>query len=444
MSDLEQAIPFGKEMRRAHFLFDDDYINLNQGAYGSHPRPVQTALRSFQDEAEAKPDKFIRYTFPRRLNEIRATLANVLNVATDELVIVPNATTGINTVLRNFTFKPGDKIVYFTTIYGAIEKTLQYLVESTPVQAVEVKISCPISDDDIIRRFRDTLEEHGSSVRIAIFDTIISMPGMRMPFERLSQVCRDFSVLSLIDAAHGIGHIPLNIGSFQPDFLVTNCHKWLFVPRACAVFYVPFRNQHLMRSSIPTSHGFIPLNKDSQKLIFNPMPVSDIKNIFAAQFEYTGTIDTAPILCIPAALKFRDEICGGAEKIRTYRFELAEKGEKIISEILGTKPLTVGNRSRVNFANVWLPLSVTSDDEPNTSGSIPRGDISAATDFMNRELVEEYNCYVAIMFYEGAWFTRFSAEIYLDLDDFIYGAEVLKKLCERVRNLEYKESSEKY
>lgn len=195
------------------------------GSFGSHPRFVRDALRSFQDEAEAKPDSFIRYDYPDRLNEIRATLGKILNAATDELVIVPNATIGINTVLRNFSFRDGDKIVYLSTIYGAIEKTLQYLAESTPVKIVEFEITLPMSDDDLAEGFRAVLKEHGSSVKLALFDTIVSMPGIKLPYEKLTQICRENGVFSLVDGAHGIGQIPLDLSAFQPDFLVTNCHK---------------------------------------------------------------------------------------------------------------------------------------------------------------------------------------------------------------------------
>jgi selenocysteine lyase/cysteine desulfurase len=151
----------------------------------------------------------------------------MLNVARDEVVVVPNATTALNTVLRNMQFQKGDKIVYFSTIYGAIEKTLQYMIESTCVQMVEVKHTLPIADDDLLAHFQRTLDEHNvnGAVKIAIFDTIASMPGIRSPFERLTEACRKNGILSLIDGAHGIGHIPLDLGKLQPDFFVTNCHK---------------------------------------------------------------------------------------------------------------------------------------------------------------------------------------------------------------------------
>jgi hypothetical protein len=183
------------------------------------------------------------------------------------------------------------------------------------------------------------------------------------------------------------------------------------------------------------------MEAEGKKKIFNPLPLPKSNNTFVSQFEYTGTIDNAPPLCIPAALRFRDEVCGGEERIRAYRFELAEKGEQRIAEILGMKPLTVPKASRVGFANIWLPLRAGSAGESQAGDLIPIEDISAVTNFLTGKLLDEYNCYIAISFYQGGWISRFSAEIYLDLDDFIYGAEALKKLCERVKGREYKSKS---
>ena len=36
-SGVEAAEPFGKGMRKKHFLFNDGYINLNQGIYHDYP-----------------------------------------------------------------------------------------------------------------------------------------------------------------------------------------------------------------------------------------------------------------------------------------------------------------------------------------------------------------------------------------------------------------------
>lgn len=48
-------------------------------------------------------------------------MGKLLNVPTSTVVFVPNATTGVNTVLRNLVWNEDgkDEILYFSTIYGA-------------------------------------------------------------------------------------------------------------------------------------------------------------------------------------------------------------------------------------------------------------------------------------------------------------------------------------
>ncbi len=123
---------FGKEMLK-HFLFDPSYKNLNQGtcrrsiwssvhinikstgSFGSFPQIVRQTQRGFQEACELAPDPFIRYKYPKLLDESRAAIANVLNAPLSGVVFVPNATTGVNTVIRNIVWDSDgkDEILYF-------------------------------------------------------------------------------------------------------------------------------------------------------------------------------------------------------------------------------------------------------------------------------------------------------------------------------------------
>lgn len=203
---------------------------LPPGSFGTYPRSVRDQLRAFQDAAEGSPDHFIRYQYPKLLDASRAAMGTLLNTPATTLVFVPNATTGINTVLRNLVYQPGDTILYFSSIYGACEKTIAYITETTPALSARIVYTYPVEDEFIVAEFHRTVEKvkkEGGRVTIAVFDTVVSMPGVRVPFEALTRACKEEGVLSCIDGAHGVGHVELDLGSLDPDFFVSNCHKYV-------------------------------------------------------------------------------------------------------------------------------------------------------------------------------------------------------------------------
>ena len=222
------AVPFGHPMREAHFSFAPSYVPLNHGSFGTFPKVVKDRQRELQDLTEARPDPFIRYELGPILDRSRAAAASILRVPTDELVFVDNATMGFNVILRTLVFEKGDLILHFSSIYGACEFTIDYICETTPAESVGIDLIYPIEDEDIVTKFKETvskLSEAGKRVKIAVFDTVAALPGVRMPFELLVQTCKDLKILSLVDGAHGIGHLDLDLGKIGPDFFFSNCHK---------------------------------------------------------------------------------------------------------------------------------------------------------------------------------------------------------------------------
>ena len=117
------------------------------------------------------------------------------------------------------------------TAYSGLDKTISYIIETTPAESELLDAQWPLADDELVRKFeaailRINAEGKGKRrVRLAFFDTVTSMPGFRVPFERLTELCRSHGILSLVDGAQGIGHIPLNLDQLQPDFFTTNLHK---------------------------------------------------------------------------------------------------------------------------------------------------------------------------------------------------------------------------
>ncbi len=365
-------------------------------------------------------------------------MAKFLNAAVDAVVYVPNATSGVNTVLRNLVWNQDlkDEILHFSTIYGACGKTVQYVCELNHdiVKTREIRLQYPVEDEHLLNLFKDTIKasrSEGKTPRIAIFDTVSSLPGLRMPFESLTAICKEEGVLSLIDGAHGIGHVHLDLSTLDPDFFVSNCHKWLFVPRGVAVFYVPQRNQHLIRSTLPTSHGFEPRTGSAVGLP-NPLSTGN-HSYFVKNFEFVGTIDNTNYLVIPEALKWREEVCGGEKAIIDYNIKLAKEGGHLIAKLLGTEVLDNSTKTLTNCAlvNVRLPLMASPAKIPGVNTVDPIHGM-AIKHWMEKKLSEEYKTFIAIYFSQNQWWARLSAQVYLELSDFRWAGEKLREICERV------------
>ncbi|KAF2628995.1 PLP-dependent transferase [Macroventuria anomochaeta] len=442
------GVKFGKELREKEFLFEKGYLNLNHGSFGTYPLPVRTALRSFQDAAESRPDDFIRYKYPVYINSSRTAVGEVINAPPKTVVFIPNATTGVNTVLRSLKFEEGDHILYFATIYKACGTTIEYITETTPVKSVKLEYTYPVEDDWLVNAFKQKVQEVQNSkgkVKIAVFDTVVSMPGVRVPFERLTKACKELGVLSCVDGAHAIGHLEVDVARLDPDFFVSNCHKWLHVPRGCAILYVPVRNQHLIRSTLPTSWGFKTL--DSVPNTVNPKGAfgGDVESEYIGNFEFVGTIDNSPYLCIPQALEWR-KILGGEKAIIEYCTKLAQDAGQLLAGALGTE--TMDNKtqtlSQCCMSMVRLPIDVEKALQAGEKAGLGKEKVGqAVTIWLHRKMLDDYNTFLQTLFYGGAWWTRLSGQVYVELNDFESVVPFLKELCERADKGEWTETVEK-
>lgn len=323
-------------------------------------------------------------------------------------------------------------IVYLDISYRSNVNTIEYILETTEAESAKVEFTLPCSDTEILAAFRNTILAQKGRAKLVIFDTIASLPAVRLPFEEMASISRELGVMTLVDAAHGIGHLPLDIKALDPDFFTSNCHKWLYTPRGSAVLYVPQRNQHLIRSSLPTSHAFEPRPRPGAVRAPNPLPPSDKSN-FVQQFEFVGTVDNASLLCIPAALDFRRTVCGGEAAIMSYCWELARKGGLAAAEVLGTEVMDNDDSTltrQCSMVMVRLPTQIR-NAEAGTEGVAPE-QAAGVQAWICETLVKQHNTFVAVVWYKGKLWARFSAQIYLEESDFVWGAKVLKGMCETI------------
>ncbi|KAI0393819.1 putative aminotransferase family protein [Xylariaceae sp. FL0594] len=446
-------------MRETHFGFAPQYTPLNHGSYGTLPEG-RRILPSCSHLTRAL--FFVRlrlFSRPSLLAESRSLTADVLNCAASDLVFVPNATRGVDTVLKNVRWRSGDVNPGLRDRVRGREargSTGSPIMTRPPTERMVTRSrrsgwkSCPIAfpetDDRIVWRrwsgrrggLNNTSDSEGGDggrrderVRLAIVDTIVSMAGLRVPFERLVPALQAEGAMVLFDAAHGIGQIPIDIATL-PDFLVTNLHKWFFVPRGCAALYVAKRIQALIRASLPTSaryRGSSAVKKDEKE------------NAFVDLFDFVATSDTTNWLT--AEIHFRNEICCGEEAIREYIKAVTLQGAEAAAEILGTEVMRKEGSWMLDCAARKRPetndegIGADNGKIDKERGRVDPSHAAKIVLWIKETGIRENGNYFQTCLYRGKFWWRLSGMIYVHVGDFRRGAEVLKRLCERDQKGEY-------
>ena len=102
---------------------------------------------------ERKPDRFFRFDLAPQLAAARADVAGFVGAEADDLVFVPNATTGINTVVKNLTLKPEDEILHTDHAYLAVKNAVDATIVKFNADVLSLDVELPIrSEDEYVRR----------------------------------------------------------------------------------------------------------------------------------------------------------------------------------------------------------------------------------------------------------------------------------------------------
>jgi isopenicillin-N epimerase len=267
------------------FLLDPDLVFLNHGSFGACPRPVLEEYQRWQRDLERGPVEFLGRRADELLAQARGELAAYLGGRGEDLVFVPNATTGMNTVARSLGLGPDDEVLTTELEYSAVDFTW----DATGARVVRAPV--------------ESVWEHvGERTRVLSISHVASPTGAILPVGELCARARELGLLSVVDGAHAPGHVPVELATLGADAYAGNCHKWLCAPKGA---------------------GFLWVRPELQERI-DPLVVSWgwPEAEFGKRHAWQGTRDPAAFLAVPAAIEFQRE--RGWDEVRARCHALAE------------------------------------------------------------------------------------------------------------------------
>jgi isopenicillin-N epimerase len=307
---------YGRSIRHLWELASDAAF-LNHGSFGACPKEVLAEQDRIRRAMESAPDAFFREGImpdggAADLRSSLARLAAFIHTSADRIVFIENATVGIQAVLRSIDFRAGDRILITDHTYNAVRLMVEARCAETGAVPVAARIPIPATSDAMVE---SVLGAAKAGAALAILDHITSPTALVFPLERIVPALRAQGTRVLIDGAHAVGQIPLDVPALNADWYVSNAHKWLWAPKGTAFLYASEEVAAITRPNV-VSH-FIALG-------------------FPRAFYFTGTRDNSAWLSVPAAIDFFERLDPPAA--RAYQRALLERATEIMGT-LGAEPV---------------------------------------------------------------------------------------------------------
>ena len=387
---------------------DSEIDFLNHGSFGACPQEVLQVQSEFRARLERQPVQFLVRELEGELDVARQVLAAFLGAGAAGLVFVPNATTGVNTVLRSLEPElradPGCELLVTDQEYNACRNALDVTAGRTGARVVvaELPFPCPGSEAVV----GAVLEKVTDRTRLVLIDHVTSQSAMVLPVAKIVAALNERGIESLVDGAHAPGMVPLDLASLGATYYTGNCHKWLCAPKVAGFLWVSEGRRESVRPLV-ISHGA------------NAAPGG--RSRYQVEFGWTGTFDPSPYLCVPKSLEVMGALLpGGWDQLRAANRELVLEAREILCGALGIE-VPCPDAMIASMATLPIPDSGPGARPP----SVP-----VYVDPLQDEILEEYRIELPIFPWPGfpRRVLRVSAQAYNSSPQYVRLALALKEL----------------
>jgi len=386
---------------KEHWLLDPSFIYLNHGSFGATPKVVLAKQHEFRHRMELEPVRFLVREIEPLLDKVRADLASLIGAAPDDLAFVPNATSGVNAVLRSLEFSSSDELLVTNHEYNACRNIIDYVASHSGARVEVIEIPFPLrSQDDVIDRVMSRVT---GATRLLLIDHITSQTAMIMPVARIVAELNARGIDTLIDGAHVAGQIPVDIRAIGPAYYTGNLHKWVCAPKGAAFLYVRSDRREGIHPLV-ISHGLNSTRTDRSR--------------FHLEFDWPGTLDPTAWLAAGEALRFIPSLVeGGWPEVMRRNHDLALRARDILCAALHIDP-PAPDRLLGSMAAFPIP-----DGKP--------GDVASVFgDPLQDALFDQFQIEVPVMPWPSPpkRVLRVSAQLYNNDDEYVKLAEALSRL----------------
>lgn len=384
---------------------------LNHGAFGGVTRFAAQTAAAWRDQAEQQPLLFNdRALFGHIVRSIKSLSAFAGVENAQELVLLSNATAGLHAVLASVVDHEAAQcakppvVVCFSTRYGAVRKMLQSMGDKVRVHEEPLSLAESLDDAALLSKLEQALDVLKSQrCSLVVVDHITSNTGVVLPVEQIVRLCHARQLPVLVDGAHALLNLPLQIDAIGADYYVGNCHKWFCSPKGAAFLHVNSQRSPIERTRTleihprVVSHGFF--------------------DGFQSAFMWTGLQDYSPWLALPKCIEYWQ--FQGVDDCRGYMHTLVQQATELLYAEWGmTQDLALAREFPEHKRHAMRLVKLPPDGVFGIDTAESVSNDSADAKFIQDRLHEDFRIEVPIKCVDGQLYVRLSAHVYNTLSDY--------------------------
>lgn len=298
-------------------------VYLDNAATSQKPRQVLEAVREFQEKHMANVHRGL-HTLSEEAGEMyeqaRKTIAGFVGAEAEEMILVRNATEGINLVAWAWAFKnvkKGEEILTTVMEHHANLIPWQQLTKATGAKLKVVEVT-----DEGILDMKDFERKLSKKTKLVAVVHISNTTGTINPVKEIVEMAKRVGAKVLIDGAQSVQHLGFDVKKIGGDFLAFSGHKMLGPMGAGGVYVKKARQEEM--GVFMTGGGMI-------------KEVSKERAKWADGVEKweAGTPNVSGAVGLAEAVKYHERL--GLKQIRRHEKELTEYALKRLEEVKGVR-----------------------------------------------------------------------------------------------------------
>ena len=226
---------FWKSIRK-DYLLKKNYINLENGYYCFIPQPTLNKYLDHLRRINFEGSYYMRNQLDSDKRKTTERLSNLINCDKDELAITRNTTESLDLIIGGFPWKKNDEAIFAMQDYGSMQEMFKLTAKRRGIVNKIISVpNHPVNDEEIVSLYEQQITK---KTKLIMVSHMINITGQILPVKKICEMAHSYNIDVLVDGAHCVGHIDVDIKDLNCDYYGSSLHKWLSAPLGTGLLFV--------------------------------------------------------------------------------------------------------------------------------------------------------------------------------------------------------------